>query len=64
MRTKEKEAIGLRVPEKVHLDLQKKAQEIGVSQNDLILTLIEIGFKVLNGQFNLVEQDRACARNR
>lgn len=60
----EKRAIGLRVPEKVHLDLQKKAQEIGVSQNDLILTLVDIGFKVLNGNFNLVEQDRVCARNR
>lgn len=59
----EKKAIGLRVPERTHEVLQQKAQEIGVSQNDLILTLIEIGFKVLNGSFNLVEQSRVCVRN-
>lgn len=59
----EKKAIGLRVPERVHEALQQKAQEIGVSQNDLILTLVEIGFKVLNGSFNLVEQGRVSVRN-
>lgn len=60
----DKIAIGLRVPERTHEVLQQKAQEIGVSQNDLILTLIEIGLKVLNGSFNLVEQSRVSVHNR
>lgn len=57
-------AIGLRVPERIHNNLQQKAQEIGISQNDLILTLIEIGFKVWEQGFNLAEQGRVSVRNR
>lgn len=59
--TREKIAIGLRVPVRVHHALKQKAQEIGVSQNDLILTLIEIGFNAWE-RFNLAEQSRVCAR--
>lgn len=57
-------AIGLRVPERIHNNLQQKAQEIGISQNDLILTLIEIGFKVWEQGFNLAQQGRVSVRNR
>lgn len=51
----EKVAIGLRVPENLRQRLQKRAQELDISQNDLVLVLIEIGFKVWDSDFNLTK---------
>lgn len=39
---------GLRIPEKLHADLQNKANEIGISVNQLILVLINLGLKFYN----------------
>lgn len=39
---------GLRIPEKIHTDLQNRANQIGVSVNQLILVLINIGLKFLD----------------
>jgi len=40
------EQIGIRIPEAVNVSLTKKAQDIGVSKNALILVLIDLGSKV------------------
>lgn len=55
IRRNDKVAIGLRVPENLRQRLQKRAQALGISQNDLVLTLIEIGFKVWGRNFNLTK---------
>lgn len=39
---------GLRIPEKIHTDLQNRANQMGVSINQLILMLINIGIKFLD----------------
>lgn len=39
---------GLRIPEKLHTALQNKADEIGISINQLILVLINLGLKFYN----------------
>ena len=36
----------LRLPEKQNRYIQEKAQEIGISQNALLLVLIDLGIKV------------------
>lgn len=46
---------GLRVPEEVHDQLQKKADEMGVSVNQLILVLINIGLKFM--EKGIIPQD-------
>ena len=37
--------IGLRINESTNLKIERKASEIGVSKNALILMLIDLGFK-------------------
>ncbi len=39
---------GLRIPEKIHTDLQNRASQMGVSVNQLVLILINIGIKFLD----------------
>lgn len=39
---------GLRIPEKIHTDLQERATKMGVSVNQLILMLINIGLRFLD----------------
>lgn len=46
-----REQIGLRVPIHINEKLQKKADEIGLSKNDVILMLINIGFTVCENGF-------------
>lgn len=46
-----KEQIGLRVPEHINKRLQEKADETGLSKNDTILMLINIGFTVCDNGF-------------
>ena len=52
----DREQIGLRVPSVINEKLQKKADEIGVSKNDVILMLINIGLTACESGFNLRDQ--------
>ena len=46
--------IGLRVNESMNDRLEKKASEIGVSKNSLILMLLDMGFKFMDGKFQII----------
>ena len=48
----DREQVGLRVPFVINEKLQKKADEIGVSKNDVILMLINIGLTVCENGFS------------
>lgn len=48
--------IGLRVPESVNEKLEKKALEIGISKNALILVLIDLGFQFYECNVNHQEE--------
>ena len=44
------EQIGLRLPEEKNASLEQRATEMGISKNALILVLIDLGQKILDGQ--------------
>ena len=44
----EKIQTGLRIPELLHSDLQSRSEEMGVSINQLVLMLINIGIKLID----------------
>lgn len=44
---------GLRIPEQRYEELQKMAEEMGVSLNSLLLMLIDLGLILKEGKFNL-----------
>lgn len=48
--------IGLRVPEQINAKLEDYASSVGVSKNSLILMLIKMGFKVLDANVTLLDQ--------
>lgn len=50
--------IGLRVNESMNNRLEKKASEIGVSKNSLILMLIDMGFKFYDGSVQITSQQK------
>lgn len=44
---------GLRIPEERYAELQKLADEVGISLNALLLMLIDLGLSVRNGKFTV-----------
>jgi hypothetical protein len=52
----EREQIGLRVPANVKTRIIEKSGTIGVSQNDVVLMLINIGLTVMDNGFMLPAQ--------